>query len=632
MLSAYKMKNMWPVYFKKSFPFFIFLLILQGFAGKGFAQPGYWQQRVKYAMDIDMNIATNRFSGKQQLDYTNRSPDTLRKVFYHLFWNAFRPNSMMDNRSRALGQIMVNGAPDWDVRVQDRIQNLKPEEIGYQKVISLKMNGVPQPFREEETILEVNLTKPILPNTTVHFDMEFEAQVPLQIRRSGRDNPDTRVRYSMSQWYPKICEYDCEGWHATPYVGREFYGVWGDFDVTIHIDKTFILGGTGYLQNPQEIGYGYETSESKVKRPAGAKLDWHFYAPNVHDFVWAADPEFKHVTKKLRNDLTLHLLYKTTNEQEKNWLNILTTAEKMLPYMEQTYGAYPYKQYSFIHGGDGGMEYPMATLLKDAGGWMHEWMHSWYQGMLGTNELKYAWMDEGFTQYAAARNWGFFNKDTSADQTYRREYNAYFSYARSNSQEPMTTYADYFSTNMACAYSSYYKGAVFMVQLGYIVGEQAMNRILLEYYRQWRFKHPDANDFFRIAEKESNMQLGWYQDFWIKSIKKIDYGIDSLWEVNGKTRIRLRMLGQVPMPIDVLLQFGDGTKEQAYIPLYSMFGAKPPENKNIPRFVYEPWKWTSTSYEFEVNHKLTDLKLIEIDASHRMADVNRNNNKLELKW
>ena len=89
-----------------------------------------------------------------------------------------------------------------------------------------------------------------MPNSTVHFEMEFEAQVPLQIRRSGRDNPETKVRYSMSQWYPKICEYDYEGWHATPYIGREFYGVWGDFDVTIHIDKSYILGGTGYLQNP----------------------------------------------------------------------------------------------------------------------------------------------------------------------------------------------------------------------------------------------------------------------------------------------------------------------------------------------------------------------------------------------
>jgi Peptidase family M1 domain len=617
---------------KRLFRFLFFSLILQAFSNGVSAQPGYWQQHVKYTMDIEMNVANNRFTGKQQLDYTNHSPDTLKKVFYHLYWNAFQPNSMMDIHSRSQGKSMVNGAPDWDPRVSDRIQNLTPEETGYQKIISLKMNGVPQTYQVEETILEVKLSRPILPNATVHFEMEFEAQVPLQIRRSGRDNPETKVRYSMSQWYPKICEYDREGWHATPYIGREFYGVWGDFDISIHIDKSYILGGTGYLQNPQEIGYGYEAPGSKLVRSAGEKLNWHFYAPNVHDFVWAADPEFKHVTKKIRSDLTLHLLYKTTNEQESKWLNILATAEKALPYMEKTYGAYPYKQYSFIHGGDGGMEYPMATLLKDAGGWMHEWMHSWYQGMLGTNELKYPWMDEGFTQYAAARNWGFLNKDSSAEQTFAREFKNYFYLAKSNYQEPMTTYADYFTTNFGYGLTSYYKGSVFMIQLGYIVGEQTLDKILLEYYREWRFKHPDADDFFRVAEKVSNLQLDWYKDFWVKSIKKVDYGIDSLWEINGKTRIRLRMIGQVPMPMDVLLQFKDGSRELAYIPLYSMFGAKPEEDKTIPRFVYEPWKWTSSSYEFEVNHKLTDLKLIEIDASHRMADVNRNNNRLELKW
>ncbi len=619
-------------FFNRSFPFIIFFLVLQCLPGAGFSQYVYWQQRVKYVMNIDMNVVNNRFTGSQQLDYTNHSPDTLRAVYYHLYWNAFQPNSMMDNRSRAMGQVMVNGSPDWDGRVTDRIQNLTPEEIGYQKVISLKMNGVAQRFQTEETILKVTLTKPILPSTTVHFEMEFEAQVPLQIRRSGRDNPETQVRYSMSQWYPKICEYDYEGWHATPYIGREFYGVWGDFDINIHIDKSYILGATGYLQNPQEIGYGYETPGTKINRPGGDKLNWHFYAPNVHDFVWAADPGFKHVTKKIRNDLTLHLLYKKTNEKEDKWLNILTTAEKALPYIEHTYGVYPYKQYSFIHGGDGGMEYPMATLLKDAGGWMHEWMHSWYQGMLGTNELEYPWMDEGFTQYAAARNWGFLNKDTSADQTFKKEYSNYFYLAKSNVQEPLTTYSDYYNTNTGYGLSSYYKGTVFMVQLGYIVGQENLDKILLEYYRQWRFKHPNSNDFFKVAEKVSNIQLDWYQDFWIRSIKKIDYGIDSLWEVNGKTRIRLRMLGQVPMPIDVLFQFSDNSREQAYIPLYSMFGIKPDENKMIPRFVYDPWKWTSATYEFEINHRLTDLRLVEIDASHRMADVNRNNNRLELKW
>src|ERR1700741_3081813 len=248
------------------------------------AQPDRWQQRVKYTMDVNMNVTTNQFTGKQRLEYINNSPDTLKKVFYHLYWNAFQPNSMMDNRSRVLGQKETNGRPDWDPRVKDRIQNLKPNEIGYQKILSLKMNGVAQNFKMDETILEVRLTKPIPPKSKVVFDMEFEAQVPLQVRRSGRDNPTTKVRYSMSQWYPKICEYDYEGWHPTPYVGREFYGVWGDFDVSISIDKTYILCGTGYLQNPNQIGYGYETPGATVNRPATEKLTWHFLAPNVHDF------------------------------------------------------------------------------------------------------------------------------------------------------------------------------------------------------------------------------------------------------------------------------------------------------------------------------------------------------------
>jgi hypothetical protein len=352
----------------------------------------------------------------------------------------------------------------------------------------------------------------------------------------------------------------------------------------------------------------------------------------VHDFVWAADPQFKHVSKKIRDDLTLHVLYKTTNAPEKAWLNILDQAAAALPFIEKTFGAYPYHQYSFIHGGDGGMEYPMATLLKDAGGWMHEFMHSWYQGMLGTNELEYPWMDEGFTQYAAARIWGHLRKDTSADQTYQREYRNYVYLAKSNLQEPLSTYADYFDTNMGYALDSYYKGAVFMVQLGYIVGDEVLDRILLEYYHEWRFKHPNAGDFFRVASRVSNLQLDWYRDFWVNSTKSIDYAIDSLWEVNGKTRIRLRMLGKMPMPIDLLLQFRDGSRELAYIPQYSMFGAKPAEGNSIPRIVYAPWKWTNPLYELDIDHRLTDLTLVEIDPSHRMADVNRLNNRLELKW
>jgi Peptidase family M1 domain len=597
-----------------------------------FAQADRWQQRVKYSMDIFMDVSKNRFTGKQRLEYTNNSPDTLHKVFYHLYWNAFQPNSMMDNRSRSLGQVAVRNKPDWDERIADRIRHLSPSEIGYQKIISLRMNGIAQSFATDETILEVALNKPILPKSTVVFDMEFEAQSPLQIRRSGRDNPETMVRYSMSQWYPKICEYDYEGWHATPYVAREFYGVWGDFDVKIHIDKSYILGASGYLQNASQVGYGYEQPGTKLARPAGDLLTWHFVAPNVHDFVWAADPDFKHVTRKIRSDLTLHLLYKPTNAPDQKWLDILDLAARALPFIEKTFGPYPYHQYSFIHGGDGGMEYPMATLLKTPAGWSHEWMHSWYQGMLGTNELKYAWMDEGFTQYASARIWGFLGNDSSDASIYKKEYQSYYALAKSGLQEPLTTYADFFNTNFGYNLSAYYKGTVFLVQLGYIVGHEALDRILLEYYREWRFKHPNDADFMRVAEKVSGIQLDWYHNFWIDGTKTIDYGIDSLWEVAGKTRIRVKMIGQVPMPLDILMEFKNGSREMAYIPQDMMFGQKALEDKSVPRTTYEPWKWTSPVYEFEINHRLTDLKIIEIDPSQRMADINRNNNRLELTW
>ena len=592
-----------------------------------FAQPDRWQQRVKYAMDVDMNVETNRLTGKQKLEYTNNSPDTLTKVFYHLYFNAFQPGSMMDTRSRRQGTMQVGRGMDWDSRVKDRIQQLKPDEIGYQKILSLKMNGRAQKFEVLETILEVNLDKPILPKTKVVFDMDFEAQVPLQVRRSGRDNPNTKIRYSMSQWYPKLCEYDYEGWHPTPYVAREFYGVWGDYDVNITIDKTYILGGTGYLQNASQIGYGYEPEGTKVTRPAGNKLTWKFTAPNVHDFMWAADPEFKHLSRKVRDGLTLNLLYKSTSPQAAIWEKILDDAAKVLPFIEKTFGAYPYKQYSFVHGGDGGMEYPMATLLASPGAWLHEWMHSWYQGMMGTNESLYPWMDEGFTTYAEQRISAMLLSKTGFP--FEDSYRGYFSLVKSGKEEPLSTHADHYNTNYAYSSASYSKGAVFMEQLGYITGADTRDKILLEYYRAWRFKHPNASDFIRVAEKVSGLKLDWYKEYWINSTRTIDYAFDSLWEESGKTRIRLKRVGMMPMPVDLQLTFKDGSTEMHYIPLDLMYGEKAAEN-STDRTIYPAWKWTSETYTVETERKLADIAVAEIDPSQRMADTERQNNKIKL--
>lgn len=619
------------------------------------AVQGYWQQRVKYEMAIDVNAAANQFTGKQKLEYWNNSPDTLTKVFYHLYWNAFQPGSMMDVRSRRQGTIQIGSGLDWDNRVRDRIAALKPDEIGYQKIISLKMNGRPQRFEVLETILEVNLDKPILPKSKTVFDIEFEAQVPVQVRRSGRDNAEG-IRFSMSQWYPKLCEYDKEGWHPTPYIGREFYGVWGDYDVKISIDRNFILGATGYLQNPNQVGYGYEATGAKITRPAGDKLLWHFNAPNVHDFVWAADTGYTHVSRKTKDGVVLHAFYKIVPELLKKnyenlsatgkrqfannpdnyvayykgqWEEVLDIAELALPYMDKTFGKYPYKQYSFIQGGDGGMEYPMATLVKGAGPELiiHEWMHSWYQGVLATNESKYHWMDEGFVTYAESRILAHLTKDTAF--AHSDTYKSYYQLVKSNKEEPMCTHADHFNTNYAYKLASYVKGAVFLEQLGYITGEDNRDKILLEYFRQWKFRHPDANDFIRVAEKMSNIKLDWYEEYWVNSTRTIDYAFDSLWEEGGKTKIRISRKGLMPMPVDLKLVFKDNSSEVHYIPLDLMYGEKPAEDATDRR-VYPAWKWTQDTYTIESTRRIADIAIAEIDPSQRMADVERQNNRIRL--
>lgn len=651
------------------------------------AQPDRWQQRVKYRMNVNVDVKTNRFTGTQSLEYTNNSPDTLYRVFYHLYWNAFQPGSSMDVRSQELGKIAFgrdrNGNPrkDWDGRVRDRIGQLQPDEIGYQKISGLKMDGRSQSFKIEETILEVDLDKPILPHSKVQFDLNFEAQVPVQIRRSGRDNGDG-VRYSMSQWYPKLCEYDYEGWHPTPYVAREFYGVWGDYEVNITIDKSYMLGGTGYLQNAGQIGYGYEMPGTKVVRAAGAKLTWKFFAPNVHDFMWAADPDFQHVVRTTSDGRLINVFYKKNtalltdafNElpdsvkakfemkpekfiaaNDDRWTAVADAAVKVLPYIEKRFGAYPYKQYSFVQGGDGGMEYPMSTLIvsPSLGTAFHEWMHSWYQGMLATNESLYPWMDEGFTTYAEGEVSAYYRtltntdvaksavgtgpgdedaeeKDLPAHQT--GSYRSYFGLVKSGLEEPLTTHADHYNTNMAYSIASYSKGAMFLCQLGYIIGDSLRDKTLLEYYRLWRFKHPNVQDFVRVAERVSGMQLDWYKEYWVNTTKTIDYGIDSLWEEGGKTKIRLKRIGQMPMPIDVVVTRKDGSQVELYVPLNLMYGEKPAEHAGVARRVFEPWKWTHPTYVVEADVRLQEVRHVEIDPTRRIADVDRKNNHLKLNW
>lgn len=593
--------------------------------GAGNAQNGRFQQAVDYKMDVQMDVKTNRYTGTQVLKYTNHSPDTLTRVFYHLYYNAFQPGSMMDVRSRTIA--------DPDARVRDRISKLKPDEIGFLHAKSLTMNGKAVKYKEVETVLEVDLTEPILPNSTVTFEMNFEGQVPLQIRRSGRDSEEG-VRYSMSQWYPKMANYDEQGWHANPYVAREFYGIWGDFDVKITIDKSYVIGGTGYLQNPNEIGHGYEDEGVKVPAPKENTLTWHFVAPKVHDFMWAADPNYKHDKIQMSNGITVHHFYIPGEKTTENWEKLKEYTPKAIDYLSKHFGQYPYRQFSVVQGGDGGMEYAMSTLITGqrplnslVGVMVHELAHSWFHGVLATNESLYPWMDEGFTSYASNLAMAGIFQPTA--NPHRGSYAGYFRLVKSGLEEPMSTHSDHYHTNSAYSSAAYSKGAVFLAQLGYVIGEEARNKGMLRYWNTWQFKHPNANDLIRVMEKESGMELDWYKESFVYTTKTIDYGVKEVKATETGTQITLERLGLMPMPIDVVVTYKDGSQEMVYLPLGIMRGEKPEEAGMPKRVMTEYWPWTNPTKTVLLAKPFAEIKSVEIDPSKRMADLQPENNKVE---
>ena len=582
------------------------------------SDPTYWQQHVDYKMEIDMNVENYQYKGEQVLVYTNNSPDVLNRVYYHLYFNAFQPGSEMDVRSRSI--------LDPDRRVKDRISKLKPSEIGYIKVNSLTQNGVAVNYETVGTVLEVDLQKPINPGESVTFVMDFNGQVPVQIRRSGRNNKEG-ISLSMSQWYPKMAEYDFEGWHADAYIAREFHGVWGDFDVKITIDKDYVIGGTGYLQNPNEIGHGYETG--KVKRPKGEKLTWHFVAPDVHDFMWAADPDYIHDTLQVPNGPMLHFFYQDDPEIKDNWKKLQPKTSELMQFFSEHIGKYPYKQYSVIQGGDGGMEYAMSTLITGnrsfgslVGVTSHEMAHTWFQFLLATNEAKHEWMDEGFTSYISGLA---MNKVMGRNNAHPTEgaYKSYIRLALSGKEQPLTTHADRYEYNSAYGTAAYSKGSVFLCQLGYVIGEENLKKTIKKYFADFSFKHPRPIDVIRSAEKVSGLELDWYLIDFAQTTNTIDYGVRFVSGNEDQSLVSLSRVGLMPMPTEVTVTFVDGTKQLYYIPLRMMRGEKPVSDKTI---VLEDWAWTHPSYSFTIDRPVSEIKTVVIDKDNKVADVNKYNN------
>ena len=597
------------------------------------AQDNHRQQQADYQMNVTMNVKNFQYKGVQKVTYINNSPDTLTTVFFHLYFNAFQPNSEMDANLQTLpdpdGRMATNvGTPQRPI-YESRIAKLNPDEIGYLRVKKLTQDGVPATISHESTILKVTLPTPILPHSRTVLGLDFEGQVPVMIRRAGRNSPDG-VALSMAQWYPKMVAYDHKGWHTTEYLGREFYGVWGNFDVKITLDKTYLVGASGVLQNPNEIGFGYEDKGVKVPTTKAATKTWHFIAERVHDFTWAADPQYVHDKHQLADGKTIHFIYKKYKD---TWKQIQEPMLKVFDYYNQLIGKYPWPQYSFIQGGDGGMEYAMCTLMvgnekyeRLVGTAAHELAHAWFQHLLATDEAAYPWMDEGFTSYIEYLAEDQILKTKKTANPFDSAYKGYFGLVKSGFQEPTITHSDRFATNYAYSVTAYYKGLLFLTQLDYLMGNEALQKTLKRYYNEYAFKNPTPNDFIRIAEKVSGMQLQWFLNEFMETDHTADYAISNVEGKGNKTEVTLKRVGRLPLSIDLWVTDKAGNIRYVYVPLRMTYAEKPNTYPAYPRTVLPAWGWGNPTYTFTLDMPLEDIKSITLDPENKSVDTDKENN------
>ena len=578
------------------------------------AQHPGWQQHVNYEMEIVLDTANHQYDGTMRVVYTNKSPETLDKVFWHLFFNAFQPESMMDVRSRTIS--------DPDRRVGSRIVALPEDEWGWQDISAVKVNGKSVEFEEDGTIMAVVLPKPLRPGKSVTFDVTWRAQVPRQIRRSGWMNKEG-VEYSMTQWFPKLCEFDHHGWHTNPYIGREFHGVWGNYDVSLHLPKGYVVGATGVRQ-----------SQKDSPLPNGIPGTIHRYkASNVIDFAWAADPDFIEETIDV-DGVTLRLIHQANPDLDSNWTALGDYAAKAMAFINDDIGPYQYPEYTVIQGGDGGMEYPMITLITGerslrslVGVTVHEMAHSWFQGMVATNESLHEWMDEGFTSWAESRCMASLFADPLKpdDNPHGWAYTSSIKQHLSGNEEPLITHADHYKTNRAYGVAAYSKGEVLVEQLGAVLGSDARDRGMRRYVKEWAFKHPGPHDFKRVMERESGLELDWYFQYMMHTTDAIDYAVESVVNSQGTVTVELSRRGNMPMPQDVTLTWEDGTTTSVHIPLVMMRGHRPLGEGEI---LGEDWPWVNPTYQLNVPAQ-GRLTSVELDAQGLQADVHRENNVLE---
>ncbi len=541
----------------------------------GMPGPAYWQQRADYTIGAVLDTTTQRVSGSVTIRYTNNSPDTLRFVWLQLDQNLYRSGSK--------GSALFPADSRWGVR---------GFQGGYD-LSGVQVNGRDAIVKVDDTMGRIDLDQPIPPGGgKVTISMRFSFRVPEHgSDRMGRDGP----LYEIAQWYPRMAVYDdIRGWNTDPYFGQgEFYLKYGDIEFSITAPAGYTIAASGVLQNPDDVLSASQrarlaraaTSDSVVAiiargearaTPTAGTKTWRFRAQNVRDVAWAGAPDFR--WDAVNADGVIAQAFYQLGKAGTGWEHAAEQTAWTIRNFSELFAKYPYPQATSVAGPVGGMEYPMFVMVHYAnpaddpksifGTINHEHGHEWFPMVVGSNERRYAWMDEGFNTYIDA---------FALDRRYPGT-NTYPSYVANwkqtvdaNIDTPLMTPPDRIDARALAAIGYRKPGAVLLALRDNVVGRETFDRAFREYVRRWSFRHPSPADFFRTIENVSGMDLGWYWTAFFYGTGRLDIGIDDVMmrqqEGQNYAVVSLRRNSTVPFPVHMRLRFNDNSTEDVNLPV-----------------------------------------------------------------
>lgn len=601
-----------------TFIFFLFVPLLSA--------SDYWQQWVHYQMDVSLDTSEHTIKGISKITYVNHSPDTLDKIYMHLYPNAFQVGSV---KYREFQRVHYDGG-------------ISADNPSYIKILRFEINskGVLQPvdIKIIDTILEAPLPNPLHPGDTLQFELDWLHQVREHNGRAGYK----KSQYDMAQWYPKMVVYDHKGWQNIPFHAMgEFYGEFGIYDVTLDLPGNYIVGATGVI-TAGDPGWSSVTVDTSIKLS-----DWlesreekaddftdrrsvTFHAEQVHDFAWIASPNFLYESGEWEG-ITIHVLYDAQRGQD--WTKeVVRRGERVLEWLSTNFGEYPYPQVTITHALlGGGMEYPMLVMngSSSEGLIAHEVGHIWFYGILGNNELEEAWLDEGFTTFQTGwymmKQYPPFGREKS-----KRDHFGKFRFLQNlfsmNTILESTRWdvADFITSgyNTPIAgparkslgfsvyrQNAYSKPANMLYNLKGYLGEERFLKAMQAYYDQWKLKHPNEERFRFVMEKVTGEELDWFFNSWLHEKGFADYtlsGWDRKQLSNGEYEVTATIInkGTMEYPLDVEVELANGKK-------------------------YRPERWTNFINNWKDNYTFTvpsKPKRITLDPDDWILDIDRRDN------